>query len=638
MNNDLIDVKTLKPLTRFIYTIGILPTSYLMSMTYEEQLVWLCNYLAQTVIPTINNNGKAVEELQELYKELKDYVDNFIDTLDIQTEVDNKLEEMYENGQLAEIIAQFLEYAGVFGFDTKEELKANTSFVNGSIAMTLGETTYNDGKINFYRIRNYLTTDIIDDNNILAITNDPTLIAEKIHNYYINDLYNKALENKNLINFNKIHDLADNVQANLFKDISNTFDISSGWAVSSCIITNVNNVNKGIIAANDWSSSGNKFNIVTFDFINENVTNITTRAELLNGHSNSMCEIGNNKVLICANGYNYIYDLLNNTYVLVENDLPYFSMVANDENGNIYAAQDYDYTLSQVVNALYELDVDNINNTIEIKSTKTIPNLREKIQENEQGMVIYNGLLIFPSFSNCKLCIYELNSLNYLKTQLFTAPYEVEYEDGFIYNNELLLIDSLGRLFKPDIYNKNAIGGYDKNNITKSLTDICLYDDVIEISPGESKTIKFEKYFTFMSYPNGDTGSFGKQLESITIYCAIRTYPGSGGVHNLQPIEIPMYKNITYQNNPISWYAYHWQTYYEESPANSNAIDSKHYCGTFNFGPGDSAPSFTITLANTGYERYISSSGETVNVIPSSIGFKLYITKIIGHRKVGLNY
>ena len=69
-----IDVKTLRPFTRFIYTIGELPTSYLMSMTYEEQLIWLCNYLSQTVIPTVNNNGEAVKELQESYIILKRFV------------------------------------------------------------------------------------------------------------------------------------------------------------------------------------------------------------------------------------------------------------------------------------------------------------------------------------------------------------------------------------------------------------------------------------------------------------------------------------------------------------------------------------------------------------------------------------
>ena len=46
-----VNVETLQPVTRTLMTIGALPTSYLISMTYEEQLIWLCDYLENTVIP-----------------------------------------------------------------------------------------------------------------------------------------------------------------------------------------------------------------------------------------------------------------------------------------------------------------------------------------------------------------------------------------------------------------------------------------------------------------------------------------------------------------------------------------------------------------------------------------------------------
>lgn len=108
MNNDLIDVKKLRPFTRFCMTIGELPSSYLISMTYEEQLIWFCNYLEKTVIPTVNNNGEAVTELQNLYAELKNYVDHYFDNLDIQEEVNNKLDKMVEDGTFDTIINQEL--------------------------------------------------------------------------------------------------------------------------------------------------------------------------------------------------------------------------------------------------------------------------------------------------------------------------------------------------------------------------------------------------------------------------------------------------------------------------------------------------------------------------------------------------
>lgn len=174
------NVKTLTPFRRFCMTIGELPTSYIETMSYYEMLMWFTKYLSDTVIPTINNNADAVTELQNLFTELQEYVNNYFDNLDIQTEVDNKLDEMADSGELAEIIAQYLEVASVLGYDTKASLKSADNLVNGSIAKTIGEATYNDGKGSFYKIRTITSGDTIDDNNILALANFPTLIAEKL--------------------------------------------------------------------------------------------------------------------------------------------------------------------------------------------------------------------------------------------------------------------------------------------------------------------------------------------------------------------------------------------------------------------------------------------------------------------------
>ena len=97
-------IETLKPFKYFCMTIGALPTSYIDSMSYYETLCWLCKYLENTVIPAVNNNGEAVEELQQKYLELVDYVNNYFDNLDYQTEVNAKLDEMADDGTLAQII------------------------------------------------------------------------------------------------------------------------------------------------------------------------------------------------------------------------------------------------------------------------------------------------------------------------------------------------------------------------------------------------------------------------------------------------------------------------------------------------------------------------------------------------------
>lgn len=131
--NELKPTINLNPFARFCCTIGNLPSSYMASLTYEEQLMWLCDYLKNTVIPTVNNNAECVKELQELYVELKNYVDNYFENLDIQSEVNKKLDDMAEDGTLENIINQ-----EIFG-----EINNNISKLNNDIS-EINNTIDND--------------------------------------------------------------------------------------------------------------------------------------------------------------------------------------------------------------------------------------------------------------------------------------------------------------------------------------------------------------------------------------------------------------------------------------------------------------------------------------------------------------
>ena len=175
-------IKTLssEPFRHFVSTIGALPTSFTESMSYYELLAWLCNYLQNTVIPAVNDNAEALAELQQIVKDLKEYVENYFENLDVQTEINNKLDEMAESGELTDIIAQYLGLAGVLAYDTVAALAAAENLANGSIAKTLGMISYSDGLGAFYKIRTITNVDVIDGYNLIAITNDPTLVAERL--------------------------------------------------------------------------------------------------------------------------------------------------------------------------------------------------------------------------------------------------------------------------------------------------------------------------------------------------------------------------------------------------------------------------------------------------------------------------
>ena len=181
MNNS---IKMLSPFV--IYCQKVIPLAFDESMSYYECLCALYSYLKEKVVPAVNNNAEAVEEVQKALVELKEYIDTYFDNLDIQTEVNNKLDEMAESGQLAEIISQFLEMQFIYGFDTIADMKSGDSYVEGSIIKVLGKTSYSTGNGSYYRVRALTSGDVIDEDNIVALTNFPTLIAEKIQDYNIN--------------------------------------------------------------------------------------------------------------------------------------------------------------------------------------------------------------------------------------------------------------------------------------------------------------------------------------------------------------------------------------------------------------------------------------------------------------------
>ena len=175
----MIPVTTLRPFTRMLMTIGQIPTSYLISMTYEEQLLWLCNYLEKEVIPALNNNAEAVKEVQDLYVELKSYVDNYFENLDVQEEINNKLDEMAEGGQLADIIAQYVQLTSTYTYDTISDLKSATNLFDGANVRTNGYYSIGDDGGALYHVREILNSDVIDEGSIIAL-DDNTLIAELI--------------------------------------------------------------------------------------------------------------------------------------------------------------------------------------------------------------------------------------------------------------------------------------------------------------------------------------------------------------------------------------------------------------------------------------------------------------------------
>ena len=161
-------VGKLSPFAHFCCTIGNLPTSYMISLTYEEQLLWLCQYLEKTVIPAVNTNAEAVAEIQNLYIQLKEYVDNYFNNLDVQEEINNKLDEMAESGELTEIITNYIAKSMII-FDNVNNMKNATFLIAGSRCKTLGFYEIGDLGEAEYEISENL---VADEKTIFALQNN----------------------------------------------------------------------------------------------------------------------------------------------------------------------------------------------------------------------------------------------------------------------------------------------------------------------------------------------------------------------------------------------------------------------------------------------------------------------------------
>ena len=107
-----------------LWCTAMIPTAFDDSMSYYEALCALYKFIQDNLVEPINNNATILDQTVKDMAELKTYVDTYFDNLDVQEEINNKLDDMAEHGELASIIAQFLETSPVFGYENVAALIA----------------------------------------------------------------------------------------------------------------------------------------------------------------------------------------------------------------------------------------------------------------------------------------------------------------------------------------------------------------------------------------------------------------------------------------------------------------------------------------------------------------------------------
>lgn len=84
------------------------------------------------------------DDFEKTLNNALEYINNYFENLDVQEEINNKLEEMKKNGELADIIASFLKAPNYYL--SVQSMVADTSITNNSVAITASyNTAGNDG-------------------------------------------------------------------------------------------------------------------------------------------------------------------------------------------------------------------------------------------------------------------------------------------------------------------------------------------------------------------------------------------------------------------------------------------------------------------------------------------------------------
>ena len=182
------------------------------------------------------DTADTVNDYIERFTTLYNYVHDYFDNLDVQEEINNKLDEMAEDGTLGDIIYAYLNTIAVLCYNTVADMKASTNLVNGSYAKTLGYHAIGDGGGSVYYINTSGTANemdtiaigstlkahivigsYIDPMQFGAVgngTTDDTAILQ-----YILDNYTKPIK---FTHYHMVDALSTSVPRNMFSDGSNS--------------------------------------------------------------------------------------------------------------------------------------------------------------------------------------------------------------------------------------------------------------------------------------------------------------------------------------------------------------------------------------------------------------------------------
>lgn len=68
---------------KFPKSIGEIPTSYRESISYEEQILWLCNFIEKEILPSIEISQETIEEIKSSFESLRTEVETSLSNFEL---------------------------------------------------------------------------------------------------------------------------------------------------------------------------------------------------------------------------------------------------------------------------------------------------------------------------------------------------------------------------------------------------------------------------------------------------------------------------------------------------------------------------------------------------------------------------
>jgi hypothetical protein len=166
-NPDVTIPSTLQPF-RF-WCQKVLPLVYDDSLSYYELLCKVITYL-NDMGADINTLAGDVDNINKAYLELQQYVNNYFQSLDVQEEINNKLDELVSSGRLDMMLSTFIPYITLEMFGgVGDGVTDDTLALNKAI-----ENSYTTGRSIIITEKNFLiskTIEILKSVTIISISN-----------------------------------------------------------------------------------------------------------------------------------------------------------------------------------------------------------------------------------------------------------------------------------------------------------------------------------------------------------------------------------------------------------------------------------------------------------------------------------